>query len=64
MNHLKSYLFTLFLLFIYSNSYSQRNIIGLNTNWHFILQDNSEYSKLNFDDFAWQKIDIPHDWAF
>ncbi len=63
MNRLNYLLFTLLALFISIKAFSQREDISLNTNWHFILQDDSKYSECDFDDSNWKKVSIPHDWS-
>ena len=37
---------------------------SLNSNWHFILEDNSSFSKEKFDDASWSVQNVPHDWSF
>ncbi|MDW7695773.1 DUF4982 domain-containing protein [Flammeovirgaceae bacterium SG7u.111] len=35
----------------------------MNSNWQFILEDDPHFSSSDFDDSAWRKLSIPHDWA-
>ena len=30
----------------------------------FILEDNTNFSKENFDDVSWKTLNVPHDWSF
>lgn len=63
MYRLNYLFFTLIALFIYDNGYAQREIVDLNSDWHFILQDDAQFSDSKFDDSAWHEQSIPHDWA-
>lgn len=35
----------------------------LNDGWAFALQDDGGARAVNYDDSAWQRIDLPHDWS-
>ena len=37
---------------------------NLDRGWKFKLGDPSQASETEFDDEAWQTLDVPHDWAF
>lgn len=37
--------------------------ISINENWRFHLGDLQEKQSFIFDDTAWRRIDLPHDWA-
>jgi beta-galactosidase len=56
-------LITLIAILIYSIGYSQRENVSLNSNWHFTLHDDTQFSNPNIDVSDWQKVNIPHDWA-
>ena len=43
---------------------SQRTEINFNNNWSFILEDNTSFSKENYNDSSWTTLNIPHDWSF
>jgi len=34
-----------------------------NDSWFFSLSDNTAYKDGSFDDSAWRKLDLPHDWS-
>ena len=40
-----------------------REIIDINRNWRFTLDDNRTYGEPAFDDSGWQRLDLPHDWS-
>lgn len=40
-----------------------RQITDFNKGWSFTLGDNPAYSKPNFNDKNWRKLDLPHDWS-
>lgn len=35
----------------------------LNDGWKFILKDEKEAYKLEYEDHKWQSVDLPHDWS-
>ncbi|MFT4095078.1 MAG: glycoside hydrolase family 2 TIM barrel-domain containing protein [Niabella sp.] len=43
--------------------FAQRTVINFNKGWKFILDDNSNYKSEKFNDAAWRRIDLPHDWS-
>ncbi|AUP80511.1 sugar-binding domain-containing protein [Flavivirga eckloniae] len=42
---------------------SVRVVEDFNYDWKFNLVDNNAASKPDFDDSAWKKINVPHDWS-
>lgn len=34
-----------------------------NDGWLFVLEDDSVYSETEYDDAAWRKLSLPHDWS-
>lgn len=44
--------------------YGQRSVQNFNNNWLFTLEDNSSFSKENYNDAAWKNLNVPHDWSF
>lgn len=34
-----------------------------NDGWLFVLEDDSVYSEAEYDDAAWRKLSLPHDWS-
>ncbi len=42
---------------------SGRQYYRMDFGWTFTLGDPSLAEKANFDDSAWRKLDIPHDWS-
>ena len=40
-----------------------REIIDINRNWRFTLDDNRTYGEPAFDDSGSQRLDLPHDWS-
>ncbi|NRD23042.1 DUF4982 domain-containing protein [Winogradskyella litoriviva] len=61
---MKNILVFLFFSLTISNGYAQRKITNFNNNWNFILEDNPNFSKENFDDTSWTTLNVPHDWSF
>src|SRR5690606_18799850 len=37
--------------------------IDFNVGWRFQRGDHPEAKQLSFDDFSWEEVDTPHDWA-
>ena len=35
----------------------------LEKGWRFTREDNSEFSRVGYDDSKWQRVTVPHDWA-
>lgn len=42
---------------------AQREIINFNKDWKFFLGDTSNAIEPSFDDKAWRKLNVPHDWS-
>lgn len=40
-----------------------RTIEPLNNDWGFVLGDDETYSSEAYDDSAWRRLDLPHDWS-
>lgn len=40
-----------------------RSSLLFNSDWKFILGDNPTYSDTSFNDNAWRKLTLPHDWS-
>ena len=40
-----------------------RRIEKFTKNWLFMLGDSTIYSRENYDDGEWRKLDLPHDWS-
>ena len=58
----------LILVLLSCNSESQENNLAsrkmtFNDGWSFQLGENTQASQINFDDSAWKKVKIPHDWS-
>lgn len=65
-NHMKNHIILICLLGILMphTILAQRLEIDFNANWKFLLQDEPESFKTDWDDSDWVKLDVPHDWAF
>jgi len=70
MNRLKiTLLFTcLFISSIFLSAQESKGLSGrsyqlFNSDWKFILGDNPSYSDTSFNDNAWRKLALPHDWS-
>lgn len=48
---------------IFSASAADPRAIDFNRGWRFILADDPEMAKTEFDDSSWRKLSLPHDWA-
>jgi len=48
----------------YIKSVQQASAMNLDDGWKFILADGKDFSKPDFDDSAWEDINLPDDWAF
>lgn len=60
---LKCSLLSLFLCvsaFLYANRVEQ----SFNKQWKFLLQDDADFALPEYDDNAWQVLNVPHDWSF
>ncbi len=40
-----------------------REKIDFNQDWRFELKDSSEYSRVEFNDTQWRRLNLPHDWS-
>ena len=40
-----------------------RSIINFNKDWKFHQANDSNASRLHFDDASWRKLHVPHDWS-
>lgn len=58
------YLLLVLNLFAINNISAQRIVLDFNSDWKFSLDDNADAAITNFDDLNWQKLSVPHDWAF
>lgn len=61
-------LFFIFCITIFSNSGFSQKITNENKqkfdyDWSFFEGDNNEASHKDYDDSAWRKLDLPHDWS-
>jgi beta-galactosidase len=63
MNRINRLLFSLLAILIFNNAYSQRQSISLNSNWHFTLHDDAQFSATDVEVDDWQEVVIPHDWS-
>lgn len=61
---MKKSLLILFLVISVNLIYTQRSVTNFNNNWNFILEDNPDFSKENFNDSSWKNLNVPHDWSF
>ncbi|WP_203257121.1 sugar-binding domain-containing protein [Hyunsoonleella ulvae] len=61
---MKNILIALFLALSSASIYSQRTATNFNNDWKFILEDNTSFSKENYDDSSWKTLNVPHDWSF
>ncbi|WDF66866.1 glycoside hydrolase family 2 TIM barrel-domain containing protein [Sphingobacterium oryzagri] len=55
-------------LFAFSTAYGQKSAVAnrkipIDQDWQFMLGDVSEAAAVDFDDKAWRKLDLPHDWS-
>ncbi len=66
-NMTKKILPAILILFVFQlNGFAQETRIekDFNTDWKFISTDIPEAANADFDDSAWRKLDVPHEWAF
>ena len=42
---------------------AQRQRLSMDPGWHFTLGDPAGAERPNFDDRAWRRLDLPHDWS-
>jgi len=63
---MKIFLLSFFIFYIsciYSQNLTQRVIQDFNDEWKFISGDPQNAESLSFNDSAWTKIFLPHDWS-
>ncbi|MCF6360345.1 MAG: DUF4982 domain-containing protein [Cyclobacteriaceae bacterium] len=63
----KKILPAILILFVFQlNGFAQETRLekDFNTDWKFISTDIPEAANADFDDSAWRKLNVPHDWAF
>jgi len=46
-----------------ANPAAARQILPFDAGWQFLKTDASGAEQNNFDDSAWRKLDVPHDWS-
>ena len=58
-------LFFLFITFLEYGSINaqSRTTNKFNDNWNFFLGDDPSASSSSFNDDAWRKLNLPHDWS-
>lgn len=62
--HLKKYYIILFSLIVVQLAVAQvRSIVDFNTDWKFYLGDDSLANNNDYNDAAWRKLNVPHDWS-
>ena len=54
----------LLFIFLHTRAYGQGTISALNNNWKFTQEDQSAFSKPDYDEINWETLNVPHDWAF
>jgi beta-galactosidase len=61
----KKYCIFFFVLLLLQNSFAQspRSVIDFNNNWKFLLGNDSTAINTNYNDAAWRKLSLPHDWS-
>ncbi|MFV0604582.1 MAG: sugar-binding domain-containing protein, partial [Niabella sp.] len=60
---MKSVLLVCVLCAIFLQVPAQRETMDFNNDWKFTLSDNALYSNKTYNDVAWRKLDVPHDWS-
>jgi len=45
------------------NAQNSRKVVKLDSDWKFYLGDQPNAKEVKFDDSAWRKLDVPHDWS-
>ncbi len=59
----KVFLASLFFL-IYQTAFLQvRSVVDFNNGWKFFLGSDSLASNVNYNDFKWRNLSLPHDWS-
>lgn len=56
-------LFLVLLLLQNSSAQSPRSVIDFNNDWKFFLGNDSNAFRINYNDAAWRKLSLPHDWS-
>ena len=60
--------FLMFFCLLWENTYAEaeaiRSVRLLNSDWKFILKDEQQAFKSDYNDSSWRTLDVPHDWAF
>lgn len=61
----KTYCIFFFVLLLQQNLFAQspRSVIDFNSDWKFFLGNDSNAINPNYNDAAWRKISLPHDWS-
>ena len=58
----------MFFCLLWENTYAEaeaiRSVRLLNSDWKFILKDEQQAFKSDYNDSSWRTLDVPHDWAF
>nr|WP_320119847.1 sugar-binding domain-containing protein [uncultured Marinifilum sp.] len=63
MKRISFVLFFLFMITIATKADRVRTIEDFNFNWKFNLGDVPNANSFNYDDSAWRKLRLPHDWS-
>ena len=48
----------------YAEAEAIRSVRSINSDWKFILRDEQQAFKSDYNDSSWRTLDVPHDWAF
>lgn len=59
---MKNIVLAFFMLYAFTGNTQEREIQNLD-HWKFIDEDAGNFSKKDFDDSNWNKVNLPHDWA-
>lgn len=61
----KKYCILFLVLLLLQNSFAQspRSVIDFNNDWKFFLGNDSNAFRINYNDAAWRKLSLPHDWS-
>lgn len=58
----------MFLCLLWEDAYAEaeaiRSVRSINSDWKFILRDEQQAFKSDYNDSSWRTLDVPHDWAF
>jgi len=57
------YLLIFFILISCNTNENVRSRIDFTEGWKFCLGDNEQASRSGYDDSAWRKLNLPHDWS-